>query len=305
MSMPVQQRLRQALRESEQRLVQAGIASAAAESRTLVQAAAGTERHLVLIDDLPKEFEEDLDRMLQRRCAREPLQLILGYVPFRRLQLEVQAGVFVPRPETELLIDLLREHAEGEVHRVVDLCTGSGAIAAAVLDEMPEVMVRAVEIDEKAAQLAERNMARAAGDRGEGRGRVLHADVTDPQLVPTLLPTWAGSVDAVLSNPPYIPANAVPRDVEVREHDPHRALYGGGEDGLDVPAAVIARARDLLRPGGLLLMEHADVQGEATRRLAENGGLQDAQTLKDLTGRDRFLLARRGEEAQPPQEVRD
>ena len=119
---------------------------------------------------------------------------------------------------------------------------------------------------------------------------MLHADLLGE--VPEL--AAAAPVDAVLSNPPYIPAGAVPQDPEVLAHDPHRALFGGGEDGLAVPRAVVAWAARLLRPGGLLVMEHADVQGGATRALArDHGGFEGILTAPDLTGRDRFLIARR------------
>ena len=108
-------------------------------------------------------------------------------------------------------------------------------------------------------------------------------------------------MDAVVSNPPYIPPEAVPRDAEVLDHDPHRALFGGGPDGLEVPRAVIAWAARLLRPGGVLVMEHADVQGEAARRAAaQHGGFDSLRTARDLTGRDRFLVARRADEDPDP-----
>ena len=284
----VRERLRHALADATQRLGAAGVPSPSTDARALLQAAAGTERPLVLLDALPEDFTVRCEELLARRVAREPLQLVLGSAPFRRLQLEIRPGVFIPRPETELALDLLSQHCEGECRSVVDLCAGSGALGAAVLDELPEAQVRAVEIDPAAADLAQRNLEAA----GPGRGQVLTADVAAPPM--QLLA--AAPVDAVLANPPYIPAAAVPRDPEVLAHDPHRALFGGGEDGLEVPGAVIDLAARLLRPGGLLIMEHADVQGAATRELATaHGGFTAVRTAQDLTGRDRFLLARRAE----------
>lgn len=279
-------RLRTALAETTRHLGEAGVASPSADARALIAHAAGTEGPLVLLDELPEDFPQRLEQLTARRARREPLQLILGRAPFRRLMLEVRPGVFIPRPETELAVDLLREHLEGPLQEVVDLCSGTGALGAAVLDELPGTRVLAVEIDADAAALTAHNLEQA----GPGRGRVLQADLCGeaPELA------GAAPVDAVLSNPPYIPPEAVPRDVEVREHDPHRALFGGGHDGLEVPRAVLAWARHLLRPGGVLVMEHADVQGETAREAAaECGGFDLLSTIPDLTGRDRFLVARR------------
>lgn len=279
-------RLRTALAETTRRLGEAGVPSASVDARALISRAAGTEKPLVLLDELPGGFEEELERLTTRRAAREPLQLILGRAPFRRLMLDVRPGVFIPRPETELAVDLMREHVRGPLETVIDLCAGSGALGAAVLDELPHSRVLSVEVEAEAAALSAHNLERA----GRGRGRVLEADLLGevPELA-ALAP-----VDAVLSNPPYIPPEAVPRDAEVLEHDPHRALFGGGEDGLEVPRAVIAWARRLLRPGGVLIMEHADVQGESARAAAaEIGGFDQLSTVPDLTGRDRFLVARR------------
>src|SRR5699024_803220 len=231
--------------------------------------AAGTEQPLVMLDELPQGFTQRLEQLTVRRERREPLQLILGRAPFRRLMLDVEPGVFIPRPETELALDLLREHTTGPLTEVVDLCAGRGA-----------------ELGPAAAARTRRSLGRA----GPGRGRGLEADLCAE--VPEL--AAAAPVDAVLSNPPYIPPEAVPRDAEVREHDPHRALFGGGPDGLEVPRAVLDWARRLLRPGGVLVMEHADVQGAAAREAAAvNGGFDQLSTLPDLTGRDRFLVARR------------
>lgn len=278
--------LRAALAATTERLGRAGVPSPSVDARALIAAAARTERPLVLLDALPADFVAELERLTARREAREPLQLILGRAPFRRLDLIVRPGVFIPRPETELALDLLREHHRGPLEHLVDLCTGSGALAAAALDELPGLEVLAVEVDPLAAALARENLA-AVDPR---RGSVLEGDLLGE---PAGLAT-AGPVDAILSNPPYIPPEAVPREAEVLAHDPHRALFGGGEDGLEVPRAVIGWARRLLRPGGLLVMEHADVQGPSARAVARAaGGFSEISTAADLTGRDRFLIARR------------
>ncbi|PWH05604.1 peptide chain release factor N(5)-glutamine methyltransferase [Brachybacterium endophyticum] len=290
--------LREALARATRRLGEAGIVSASAEARSLLGAAADCTGPLVLLDALPADFAERLEELVARREAHEPLQLILGSAPFRRLELETAPGVFIPRPETEVAIDVLLEHAREErVTTVVDLCTGSGAIAAAVLDEAPAARVIAVEIDAAARDLAARNLARIASGRAEVRA----GDVTDPDLLGDLT-----EVDAVLANPPYIPSGAIPRDREVTDHDPARALYGGGEDGLDIPRAVVALAARLLRDGGLLVMEHADVQGAAAREVAAaTGAFRAIRTVRDLTGRDRFLVAVREITGRPHHEMRD
>lgn len=297
-------RLRSALAEVTGRLGAAGVPSPSVDARALIAAAARTEKPLVLLDELPETFAADLETLTARRERREPLQLILGRAPFRRLLLAVRPGVFIPRPETELAVDLLREETVGPLDAVVDLCTGSGALAAAVLDEMPSARVTAVEVDPVAIDLARENLEMA----GPGRGRVLPADLTAALQDPSS-PSAAvlaslcadGLVDAVVSNPPYIPPEAVPRDAEVLDHDPHRALFGGGPDGLEVPRAVIAWAARLLRPGGVLVMEHADVQGDAALdAAAQHGGFDHLRTARDLTGRDRFLVARRAEAAPDP-----
>lgn len=280
----VRDRLRAALAATTGRLGAAGVPSPSADARSLIALAAGTDRPLVLLDRLPTGFEARLEEFVSRREAREPLQLIEGYAAFRRLRIAVRPGVFIPRPETELAVDLLRQHHRGPLVRLADLCTGSGALAAALLDELPGVTVLAIDVDEDAVDLARRNT-----DPWSDRAEVRRADLTDPDALADV-----PRLDAIVSNPPYVPAAAVPQEIEVLRHDPPRALYGGGQDGLDLPRAVIEHARRQLRPGGLLIMEHADVQGEATRDLARRiGGFEDLTTCPDLTGRDRFLLARR------------
>ncbi len=292
-ALDIRAQLRIALAETTQRLGAAGVPSPSADARALIAAAARTERPLVLLDALPDGFAAALEQLTARRERREPLQLILGRAPFRRLMLTVRPGVFIPRPETELAVDLLREHLEGPLVNVLDLCSGTGALGAAVLDEIPAARVLAVEVEPAAAALSGENLEAA----GPGRGTVLQADLTGP--VPPL--EAAAPVDAILSNPPYIPPDAVPRDVEVLGHDPRRALFGGGADGLEVPRAVIAWAARLLRLGGVLVMEPADVQGAAARAAAaEIGGFDLIRTAPDLTGRDRFLVARRADGASSP-----
>ena len=222
--------------------------------------------------------------LVRERARRIPLQHLTGRAAFRHLELAVGPGVFVPRPETEtvaqLAIDAARARlaADGTV-RVVDLGTGSGAIAAAVAEEVPEAEVTAVELSDLALAWAERNL--------EPRGvRLVHADLR------TALPDEDGRYDVVVSNPPYIPAAAVPNEPEAADHDPKMALYGGGEDGLALPHAAAATAARLLRSGGFFVMEHAEVQAQALARHLENAGSWlDVRGHEDLNGRPRATSA--------------
>ena len=257
---------------------------------------------------VPDGVAAALELLLSRRERRVPLQHLTGTASFRALELEVGPGVFVPRPETEVLAGLAvdaalaaraaeRAAASG-TPLVVDLCTGSGAVALAVATEVPAARVVAVELDPAAHAWAARNVARLApgvdlrlGDAAGSDTSVLH-DLVQAGGV--------GTVDVVVANPPYIPDGARPVDPEVAEHDPPVALFGGGGDGLLVPRAVVAAARALLRPGGVLLMEHADVQGPATRALVAGPGWDAVRTVPDLTGRDRVLHARRSPADQGP-----
>lgn len=227
-----------------------------------------------------------LASLVTRRAAREPLQHLTGRAPFRTVELAVGPGVFVPRPETEqvaqVAIDevLARVRAAGTA-RVVDLCTGSGAIALAVATEVPGAEVWAVELDGAAHAWAERNL--------DGTG--VHLVRGDAR---TALSELDGTCDVVVSNPPYVPPGAVPREPEVADHDPAVALYGLGADGLEVPRGISDAAARLLRPGGLLVLEHAEVQSAAARAMVlDTGVLVGPRTLPDLAGRDRMVVARR------------
>jgi release factor glutamine methyltransferase len=220
--------------------------------------------------------------LVARRAERVPLQHLTGTAHFAGLDLQVGPGVFVPRPETEVMVELALAVLEGlDRPTVVDLCTGSGAVALAVASRRPDARVGAVELSAQAHRWAQRNLA-ATGltvDLRLGRAQEAFGD-------------WLGEVDVVTSNPPYIPPGAVPVDVEVREHDPELALYGGGEDGLDVPREVAARAALLLRPGGVLLMEHADVQGETLpTALMTTGDWAGVEDHRDLAGLPRVTRA--------------
>ncbi len=281
--------LRVALRAAAGRMREAGIVgNPEGEALTLAAHALGVpedelRRTLVLRPETaaPPAF----DALVEERLRRIPLQHLTGRAHFRRLALEVGPGVFVPRPETEVVVDLALAAADaaGPAPVVVDLCTGSGAIAFAVKDERPAAEVHAVEVSREAYAWADRNQSRLDLDVDLRLG-----DATDA------FPDLDGEVDVVVSNPPYIPVGMVPVDPEVRDHDPEVALYGGSDDGLRVPLAVAARATELLRPGGVLVMEHADTQGEALpAALRATGAWTDVVDHPDLTGRPRVTVARR------------
>lgn len=222
----------------------------------------------------------EYEALVARRAAREPLQHITGRAPFHHLELSVGPGVFVPRPETELLVEealkvlsARAESATGQL-RIVDLCTGSGAIAAVVKSELPNAQVFAVELSEEAIPYARKNL--------ESLGvHLVQGDAL------TALTELVGTFDAVLSNPPYIPPANVPADPEAALHDPEMALYGGGEDGMQMPSAIAARAFELLTPGGLFIMEHDDTQEEAIAELLARVGFEGCYPVRDLNGRPR------------------
>ncbi|PPF40841.1 peptide chain release factor N(5)-glutamine methyltransferase [Rathayibacter sp. AY1A3] len=220
---------------------------------------------------------------IERRSAREPLQHITGIAPFRSLELAVGPGVFVPRPETEgvaqIAIDALRAVVDPEPI-AVDLGTGSGALALALAHEVPHARVIGVENAPEAFIWARGNRERL----GLENARIVFDDLA------RALPELDGTVSVVVSNPPYIPVAAVPRDPEVRLFDPPSALYGG-EDGLDVVRSLSATALRLLRSGGVLVMEHGELQGAEIRALLTADGWRGATTQRDLTGRDRATVA--------------
>ncbi len=270
--------------EASTTLEASGVASPRFDAEELAAHALGVPRaRLPWVETVDQTAAQRFRVDVARRASREPLQHILGSAGFRHVEVAVGRGVFIPRPETEVVagwaVDRAREVPGGAV--VVDLCTGSGAIALAVADEVPTAVVHAVELDESALVWARRNLAASRV--------VLHAG--DAR---TALPSLDGSVDVVVSNPPYIPADGQVRDVEVLHYDPAVALWGLGTDGLEVLKGVAGRAWELLRPGGWFVVEHADVQGAAVvRLLRRQGGWSRVSDHQDLTGRDRFATAQK------------
>lgn len=285
--------MRTVLAAAAARLQAAGVASPATDARLLLAHVLGVPlTRLPLVDAPTPEQLATYDDLVARRAGREPLQHLTGVAHFRHVELAVGPGVFVPRPETELLagwaIEACHRLSSSERQRasrdqgpvVVDLCTGSGAIAKAVADEVPGARVYAVERDEAAHAWAERNLAGAGVDLRLGD----MADAFDE---------LAGAVDVVVCNPPYIPLDAWESvAAEARDHDPHQALFSG-DDGLDAIRVLERRAALLLRAGGVVGAEHADVQGEAAPAVfSEAGRWADVRDHADLAGRPRYLTAR-------------
>jgi release factor glutamine methyltransferase len=273
---------RELVEDAVRRLADAGVESPEHDARTLLAHVLGVDRsRLPLVDEVEPARAAAYAVLVTRRAAREPLQHLTGVAHFRHVELLVGPGVFVPRPETELLAGWAVEQASGLVSPVVvDLGTGSGAIAKAVADEAPHARVHAVELDEGAHAWAVRNLADTGVDLRQG-------DLADA------FTELEGTVDVVVSNPPYIPHEAWESvEVEVRDHDPELALYASG-DGLDTIRVVERRAAVLLKPGGVAGVEHADVQGESAPAVfAEAGRWEQLRDHQDLTGRARFLTAR-------------
>lgn len=278
-----------ALRSAAGRLAAAGIDSAGHDASALAAHVLGVRpTELAGVAQLAPADARRYEELVVRRAQRVPLQHLLGRVGFRYLDLAIGPGAFVPRPETEVVVQWAVDVLRGADHPlVVDLCTGPGTIALAVANEVPGAAVHAVERDPGALAWAERNAQEraAAGDTPTTLhlGDIAHA-LTD----------LYGCADLVLSNPPYVASGE--RDLvdpEVRDHDPAMALWAGA-DGLDVIRLVESVARRLLRPGGRVAVEHSDRQGRSAPEVFTAAGCwADVEDHRDLTGRDRFLTATR------------
>ncbi|CAB4727422.1 MAG: peptide chain release factor N(5)-glutamine methyltransferase [Actinobacteria bacterium] len=273
---------RDVVREAVERLSLSGVPSPEHDATQLLAHVLGTTRGaLALVDVVDPVVLARFDDLVTRRAAREPLQHLTGVAWFRHVELAVGPGVFVPRPETELLAGWAVEQAAAiDTPVLVDLCTGSGAIAKAIADEVTDAVVHAVELDPAAHEWAERNLAGTGVDLRRGDMAEAFDDL-------------AGSVDVITCNPPYIPWEAWESVApEARDHDPHLALFSG-DDGLDAIRVLERRAALLLGPGGVVGFEHADVQGESAPAVfAASGRWCDVRDHLDLAGRPRFATAR-------------
>ena len=282
--------LRTAVKGATDRLAAAGVASPEHDARALAVHVLGFAKpsDLLMVDDLDEGQAAAYDELVARRADRVPLQHLTGSVGFRYLSLEVGPGVFVPRPETESVVQYAVDALRGVPDPLcVDLCTGSGTIAFALANELPGAVVHAVERDPQALAWTRRNAVNRvkAGDPEVQ----LHLGSAEDAL-----PGFDGTLDLVISNPPYVATTEahIP-DPEVLDHDPGIALWAG-EDGLDVIRLVEQAARRLLKPGGLLVVEHSDRQGRSAPALLERaGGWTEVEDRRDHAGRDRYVTARR------------
>jgi release factor glutamine methyltransferase len=283
------QPLRLAILEAERILTRAGVDSPRTDAELLAAHVLGIERsRLVLVPLVDPPVVEAIGQLVTRRARREPLQHLTGWAHLGPVAVQVGPGVFVPRPETELLLDWgfrVTEDTPNPV--VVDLCTGSAALALAYAHLRPDAVVHAVERDTTALSWARRN-AELHSAQGDTPIRLHSGDVTDPGLLADL----DGTVDLVLCNPPYVPASAV-LPPEVTDHDPPAAVFAGS-DGLDVIRHVVRCASRLLKPGGVVAIEHDDSQRQsAPALLAARTVLTNIQDHPDLAGRPRFATAQR------------
>lgn len=270
------------LERAERDLAAGGVPSPRVDAELLLSHVTGVPRSMLAHRaQLGAEQLAAYLELVEARARRVPLQHLTGSAAFRYVDLEVGPGVFVPRPETELLagwaIDKVARHGPGAV--VVDLCTGSGAIALSLVHEQPASRVHAVELDEQAVGWAERNLLGTGVDLRHGDAFEAFADLD-------------GTVDVVVCNPPYIPLEAWEGVApEARDHDPSLALWSG-QDGLDAMRRLESTAWRLLRPGGVVGAEHADAQGESAPAVFRDRW-QDVEDHLDLAGRPRFVTARR------------
>ena len=274
--------LRRAIDSAAAQLAEAGIDSARYDAEELAAHLVGTERgRLTLLEPPGPEFFGRYRDIVAARSRRVPLQHLTGTAAFGPVVLHVGPGVFIPRPETEAMLAWATAQQLAPRSVIVDLCTGSGALAVALAQHRPAARVIGVDDSEAALEFARRN---AEGTAVE----LVHADVTEPDLLPEL----DRRVDLVVANPPYVPDD-IALEPEVAQHDPPHAVFGG-VDGMAVIAAVVRLAERWLRPGGLFAVEHDDTKSSQTVELVKSTGLfEHIEARQDLAGRPRFVTARK------------
>lgn len=274
-------RLSQMIDAAAAALAEAGIGSPRVDAELLAAHATGTDRGRLALAEAEPGFDERYGELVAQRLKRVPLQHLVGSAPFGPVEVHVGPGVFIPRPETEALLEWALAQRLSGSPVIVDLCTGSGALAVALWKAWPDARVVAVDDSESALEYAQRNVAGTTVE-------LIRADVTDRGLLPEL----DGLVDLVVANPPYIPDGAQ-LEPEVAEHDPSHALFGG-PDGMRVIDAIAELSARWLKVGGRCAVEHDDTTSERTvEAFARTGLFDDVTARRDFAGRPRFVTARR------------
>jgi release factor glutamine methyltransferase len=276
-------RLRQAIDDAVDELAAAGIDTPRVDAEQLAAHTAGVDRGRLRFHEPDEPFFGRYRDLIDARARRIPLQHLTATAAFGPVTVAVGPGVFIPRPETESMLEwALAQQFSAAQPLIVDLCTGSGALAVALAHGLPDARIIAVDDSADALAYARRNTAGTSVE-------VIEADVTCAGLLADL----DGAVDLIVANPPYIPDGAR-LEPEVAEHDPEHALFGG-PDGMRVIGPIVDLAARLLRPGGRIAVEHDDTTADATTALFERaGGFTDVVSRRDLAGRPRFVTAIRG-----------
>jgi release factor glutamine methyltransferase len=289
---------RSVLVDIELRLKNAGVPSPRVDAESIVAFSLGIDRSRVgLVNEINDDQYREIEKLVEKRVRRIPLQHLLGEQGFRRLVLDVGPGVFIPRPETELLVESTVRYLNDKKQSkniVVDLCSGSGAIALALATEVNDLDVYAVEKSPEAFHFLRKNLEKNEEliTLAKSRFTAINADIIDSIKD---LENLKSQVDALVSNPPYIPNKMIPREPEVKDHEPEMALFGG-KDGLDVVRVVIKLAQYLLKPGGFIAIEHADVQGSNIEEsgvpylLLESKAFTKVEDRRDLNGLPRYTV---------------
>ena len=271
-----------ALARATARLAEAGIESARLEAELLLARACDDCARALLYAELDRSMSDEqqdaFERNVARREKREPLAYVLGEWGFRRLTLKTDRRALIPRPETEIVVERALEHLSGLAEPdVLDVGTGTGAIALALVDEHPGIRVTAIDASPEALALARENLDLAAVN---GRVQLIEHDLTSG--------LGEAQFDLVVSNPPYVePEELATLEPEVRDWEPHIALVAPG-----ATEAVAGAATEALRPGGWLVLETAATAGERVRRLLEEVGYEQVTITPDLAGRDRVVEGR-------------
>jgi len=276
-----------ALKDATERLTRSGVASPQVDAELLLAHVTGVSRGEVLAwvhtdRSLTADQVVDWDRLLARREKREPLQHLTGTAAFMSFEVSVGPGVFVPRPETQALVEAAIDQALAmavgeEGVRILDLCSGSGVVAISLARAIPHANVSAVEASPEALAYLERNVENLAPN----------IRVVALSVVECAEEFGDSGFDMILANPPYVPVSEVPNDPEVATYDPAMALFGGA-DGLDIVHHIQALVNSHLRPGGYLAIEHSNLQGDAVRAIMNSAGMRSVSTEKDFAERERF-----------------